>query len=164
MIYEPAGYPVCFTDYHDFEGEGHKKLLHLLSGKVTAFAGPSGVGKSTLVNHFCPEAGMDTGEVSEKIKRGKHTTRHTELYEVVDGYIVDTPGFSNVDFHGMDKYAIRDNMNEMFSFLEHCKYRDCMHIKEDGCYVKKMVECGDILKSRYDNYVHFISDKEGERR
>ena len=67
QIYEPAGYPVCFTDYHDFEGEGYKKLLHLLSGKVTAFAGPSGVGKSTLVNHFCPEAVMDTGEVSEKI-------------------------------------------------------------------------------------------------
>ncbi|MBS6580730.1 MAG: ribosome small subunit-dependent GTPase A, partial [Clostridiales bacterium] len=79
-IYEPAGYPVCFTDYHDFEGEGHKKLFHLLSGKVTAFAGPSGVGKSTLVNHFCPEAGMDTGEVSEKIKRGKHTTRHSEIF------------------------------------------------------------------------------------
>ena len=81
----------------------------------------------------------------------------------MEGYIVDTPGFSNVDFHGMDKYAIRDNMNEMFSFLENCKYRDCMHIKEDGCYVKKMVDEGVVLKSRYDNYVHFIDDKEGER-
>ena len=82
----------------------------------------------------------------------------------MDGYIVDTPGFSNVDFHGMDKYAIRDNMNEMFSFLEHCKYRDCMHIKEDGCQVKKMVETNQILTSRYKNYKQFIekSFEEGE--
>ena len=104
MIYEPAGYPVCFTDYHDFEGEGHKKLLHLLSWKVTAFAGPSGVGKSTLVNHFCPEAGMDTGEVSEKIKRGKHTTRHSEIFYLGhQTFLFDTPGFSSLDVLSLEK-------------------------------------------------------------
>ena len=82
----------------------------------------------------------------------------------MNGYIVDTPGFSQVSFHGMDKIAIRDNMNEMFSYLEKCKYRDCMHIKEEGCYVKKMVDDGIISKSRYENYLHFIQEKEEEER
>ena len=155
--YQDAGYEVFTSD--DIDG-----LKHIFKDKITVLTGQSGAGKSSLLNRISPTLKLKTNEISYALNRGKHTTRHTELYEVVDGYIVDTPGFSNVDFHGMDKYAIRDNMNEMFSFLEYCKYRDCMHIKEDGCYVKKMVECGDILKSRYDNYVHFISDKEGERR
>lgn len=155
--YQDDGYEVFTND--DIDG-----LKHIFKDKITVLTGQSGAGKSSLLNRISPTLKLKTNEISYALNRGKHTTRHTELYEVVDGYIVDTPGFSNVDFHGMDKYAIRDNMNEMFSFLEHCKYRDCMHIKEDGCYVKKMVECGDILKSRYDNYVHFISDKEGERR
>lgn len=155
--YRENGYEVFTND--DIDG-----LKHIFKDKITVLTGQSGAGKSSLLNRISPTLKLKTNEISYALNRGKHTTRHTELYEVVDGYIVDTPGFSNVDFHEMDKYAIRDNMNEMFSFLENCKYRDCMHVKEDGCYVKKMVDCGKILKSRYDNYVHFISDKEGERR
>ena len=155
--YQENGYEVFTNDNID-------GLKHIFKDKITVLTGQSGAGKSSLLNRISPTLKLKTNEISYALNRGKHTTRHTELYEVMDGYIVDTPGFSNVDFHGMDKYAIRDNMNEMFSFLENCKYRDCMHVKEDGCYVKKMVDCGKILKSRYDNYVHFISDKEGERR
>lgn len=155
--YQENGYEIFTND--DIDG-----LKHIFKDKITVLTGQSGAGKSSLLNRISPTLKLKTNEISYALNRGKHTTRHTELYEVVDGYIVDTPGFSNVDFHGMDKYAIRDNMNEMFSFLENCKYRDCMHVKEDGCYVKKMVNCGKILKSRYENYVHFISDKEDERR
>ena len=90
--------------------------------------------------------------------RGKHTTRHVELFEIENGFVVDTPGFSSVDFRGMSKLDIRDNMKEMFDNLDKCKYRDCMHIKEDGCYVKELVNEGKILKDRYDNYVNFINN------
>lgn len=135
----------------------------VFSNKITVLTGQSGAGKSSLLNRISPDLKLKTNEISYALNRGKHTTRHTELYSVMNGYVVDTPGFSSVDFHGMDKYAIRDNMNEMFHYLENCKYRDCMHVKEDGCYVKKMVADGLILQSRYENYVHFIKDKEGER-
>ena len=102
---------------------------------------------------------LKTDEISLALNRGKHTTRHTELYEVMDGYVVDTPGFSNVDFHEMSAMDIRDNMKEMFDNLGNCKYRDCMHIKEDGCVVKDLVSSGDIIASRYDNYKYFIDNK-----
>ena len=88
--------------------------------------------------------------------RGKHTTRHTELYNINNTYIADTPGFSKIDFYGMSDIDIRDNMKEMFDNLEHCKYADCMHIKEDNCYVIKLVSEGKILASRYNNYKSFI--------
>ena len=102
---------------------------------------------------------MKTDEISLSLNRGKHTTRHTELYELLGGYVVDTPGFSQVDFHGMSNMDVRDNMREMFEYLAECKYRDCMHIKEDGCKVKELVSMGDILISRYDNYKYFIENK-----
>lgn len=158
-IYEPAGYPVCFTDYHDFEGEGHKKLFHLLSEKVTAFAGPSGVGKSTLVNHFCPEAGMDTGEVSEKIKRGKHTTRHSELiYIGEDTYLMDTPGFSSLFLENIEKEDLKYYFPEFTPYENTCKFNGCCHIHEPGCEVKKALEEGKISKMRYDDYCMFYEE------
>ena len=100
---------------------------------------------------------LQTNEISNALNRGKHTTRHTELYEVLDGFIVDTPGFSQVDFHGMKKEDIRDNMKEMFDNLHNCKYRDCMHIKEDNCKVKEKLKTGEILESRYENYKKFVN-------
>ena len=101
---------------------------------------------------------LKTNEISYALNRGKHTTRHTELYELLKGYIVDTPGFSQVDFHGMNKVDIRDNMKEMFDNLHYCKYRDCMHIKEDGCVVKEKLNTGEIFESRYNNYKQFIEN------
>ena len=99
---------------------------------------------------------LRTDEISLALNRGKHTTRHTELYELLGGYVVDTPGFSQVDFHEMTNMDIRDNMKEMFTYLDDCKYRDCMHLSEDGCRVKEMVKQGEILISRYNNYKYFI--------
>ena len=165
MIYEPAGYPVCFTDYHDFEGEGHKKLFHLLSGKVTAFAGPSGVGKSTLVNYFCPEAGMDTGEVSEKIKRGKHTTRHSELIRIEkDTYVLDTPGFSSLFIHMFEEDEIKDYFQEFAPYEDECRFQGCSHTHEPDCGVKKALEEGKISKIRYDNYVNIYTELKEKRK
>ena len=164
-IYEPAGYPVCFTDYHDFEGEGHKKLFHLLSGKVTAFAGPSGVGKSTLVNHFCPEAGMDTGEVSEKIKRGKHTTRHSELICIEeDTYIMDTPGFSSLYTNDFEKEELKYYFTEFEPYEGKCKFQGCDHVHEPNCAVKAALEEGKIHHIRYENYLEMYNELKEKRR
>ena len=99
---------------------------------------------------------MQTNEISKSLGRGKHTTRCTTLYEIEGGLIADTPGFSSIDFRGMTKIDIRDNMKEMKGNLNNCKYRDCMHIKEDNCEVKKLLQKGEILESRYNNYKTFI--------
>ena len=132
-------------------------ILKLFKNKVTVFTGQSGAGKSTLLNNLDKNLTLKTGEISKVLGRGKHTTRHTELFQVASGFVVDTPGFSSLDFNEMTKMDIRDNMNEMFDNLEYCKYRDCMHLNEDGCMVKEKVNQGIILKSRYDNYKNFIS-------
>ncbi len=132
-------------------------ILKLFKNKVTVFTGQSGAGKSTLLNNLDKNLTLKTGEISKVLGRGKHTTRHTELFQVASGFVVDTPGFSSLDFNEMTKMDIRDNMNEMFDNLEYCKYRDCMHLNEDGCMVKEKVNQGILLKSRYDNYKNFIS-------
>ena len=132
-------------------------ILKLFKNKVTVFTGQSGAGKSTLLNNLDKNITLKTGEISKVLGRGKHTTRHTELFQVASGFVVDTPGFSSLDFNEMTKMDIRDNMNEMFDNLEYCKYRDCMHLNEDGCMVKEKVNQGIVLKSRYDNYKNFIS-------
>lgn len=132
------------------------ELLNKIKNKTVVFTGQSGAGKSTLLNKINPNLKLITNEISNALGRGKHTTRHTELYNIDNCYIADTPGFSKIDFHGMTKIDIRDNMKEMFDNLENCKYKDCMHIKEDCCHIKELVNSGKILKSRYNNYKTFI--------
>lgn len=154
-----------YIDYYSSIGykvvtnEDKNNFREIFKDKITVLTGQSGAGKSSLLNLLDKNLDLKTDEISLALNRGKHTTRHTELYEVMDGYVVDTPGFSNVDFHGMSAMDIRDNMKEMFDNLENCKYRDCMHIKEDGCRVKELLSSGDILISRYDNYKYFIGNK-----
>lgn len=148
--YESVGYQTVIN----IEKE---TILKLFKNKVTVFTGQSGAGKSTLLNNLDKNLTLKTGEISKVLGRGKHTTRHTELFQVASGFVVDTPGFSSLDFNEMTKMDIRDNMNEMFDNLEYCKYRDCMHLNEDGCMVKEKVNQGIVLKSRYDNYKNFIS-------
>ena len=131
-------------------------LLKIIKDKTVVFTGQSGAGKSTLLNKIDPNLELKTDDISLALGRGKHTTRHTELYDINNTFIVDSPGFSKIDFIGMKPIDIRDNMKEMFDNLEHCKYSDCMHISEDGCYVTKLVKDGQILKSRYNNYRQFI--------
>ena len=134
-----------------------EELLRLIENKIVVLTGQSGAGKSTLLNKIEPTLKLKTNEISKALGRGKHTTRHTELFKINNSYIVDTPGFSKIDFHDMTNLDIRDNMKEMFDNLDKCKYADCMHIKEDGCYIKKQVENKEILESRYNNYKNFIN-------
>lgn len=131
-------------------------FTNLFLNKITVLTGQSGAGKSSLLNLLDNRLQLKTDDISYALNRGKHTTRHTELFEVLGGYIVDTPGFSQVDFHEMSKEAIRDNMKEIFDGLAFCRYRDCMHLKEDGCHVKKLVSQGEILESRYQHYQSFV--------
>ena len=147
--YKKIGYTVT-------NNQNKQEILSLIKNKVTVFTGQSGVGKSSLLNILDKNLELKTNDISYALNRGKHTTRHTELFEVCEGFVVDTPGFSCVDFNDMTKLDIRDNMNEMFDNLHNCKYRDCLHIKEDGCYVKKLVEEKEILESRYENYKNFL--------
>ncbi len=133
-----------------------EELISLIKNKTVVFAGQSGAGKSTLVNKIKPDLELKTNEISKSLGRGKHTTRHTQLYKIDNFFIVDTPGFSKIDFIDMKKIDIRDNMKEMFNNLEFCKYRDCMHDNEDGCHVIELVKENKILPSRYNNYISFI--------
>ena len=146
--YTSIGYKVI----HNNKSE----LINILKNKLSVFTGQSGAGKSTLLNLLDNKLELKTNEISKALGRGKHTTRHVELFEVLDGYVVDTPGFSSIDFNGMNNIDIRDNMKEMFDNLNYCKYRDCMHEKEDGCVIKEKVMNGEIIKSRYNNYISFI--------
>ncbi len=150
--YQKIGYKVITN-------QDLKKLKNILKNKITVFAGQSGAGKSSLLNKLDKNLNLQTNEISKSLGRGKHTTRCITLYDINGGLVADTPGFSMVDFHGMEKIDIRDNMKEMFDNLEKCKYRDCMHLKEEGCCIKKMVENKEILESRYNNYKAFIGGK-----
>lgn len=151
--YSDIGYKVYLND--DIE-----RLKKVFKDKLTVFTGQSGAGKSSLLNKLDSSLELKTNEISYSLGRGKHTTRHVELFKMEGGYVVDTPGFSSVDFRNMSKLDIRDNMREMFEYLDGCKYRDCLHIKEDGCYVRELVDNGIILKDRYDNYKGFINEKD----
>ncbi len=149
--YQRIGYLVVCNDEKD-------KILSLLKNKITVLAGQSGAGKSSLINRLDSRLELKTDDISLALNRGKHTTRHTELYAIGKGFVVDTPGFSDISFFDMKAIDIRDNMKEMFEGVHHCKYRDCMHIKEDGCYVKGLVLKGEIIESRYQNYLTFMKE------
>jgi len=138
-------------------GEGTEELLDALKGRIAAFSGNSGVGKSSLLNRIDPRLGIKTGPLNEKIGRGRHTTRHVELFELPNGAIVaDTPGFSSFDTTEMDlidRKSIAPAFPEFRPFLPLCRFRACSHVKDLGCAVRGAVEEGKIPKSRYDNYV-----------
>ena len=154
-IYSRAGFPVILTSAET--GEGVDTLRKLIRGKLTAFTGNSGVGKSSMLNALCPDLCLATGEVSEKLGRGRHTTRHVELYDLGDDtYVADTPGFSSFDTDQMD-IMLKENLQYAFpDFREHlggCQFHDCTHRKEPGCAVRKALEDGLLEPSRYDSYL-----------
>lgn len=144
------------TYYSVYENTDLELIKASLKGKVSVFTGQSGAGKSTLLNHLDETLNIQTGEISKALGRGKHTTRHVELLPLFDGLVADTPGFSSIDFRDMEKTDIRDQFAEFNLYKEGCKYQDCMHVKEEECAIKKRVENGTILKSRYENYLKFI--------
>ena len=149
--YETCGYQVFFISVK--EEEGLREVRRVLQGKTTTVAGPSGVGKSSLINCLYPQAEMATGAVSEKIDRGRHTTRHSELF-ALDGesYIMDTPGFSSLQLFDMEKEELKDFYPEFREYEDGCRFRGCVHVSEPGCSVKAALAEGRISKVRYHNY------------
>ena len=149
--YKSIGYEVIINT--DIE-----KIKEILKNKITVITGQSGVGKSTLLNMLDSSLSLKTNDISYALGRGKHTTRHVELLPLFDGYVADTPGFSSLSFIGMKKSDVRDNMIEFNTYKDKCRYKDCMHLKEDECEIKRLVDKEVILKSRYENYEKFISE------
>ena len=151
-IYKPAGYDVIFTSAKAEINLGG--LKELLKGKTTTVAGPSGVGKSSLINQLQDSVYMETGSISQKIERGKHTTRHSEIIPLGDdAYIMDTPGFSSMDMPGFEKEDLWTCYPEFLEHEPYCKFQGCSHINEPSCGVKDALAEGKISQIRYDNYV-----------
>jgi len=148
--YESIGYSVYYNN--------DLNIKTIFKDKVTVFTGQSGSGKSTLLNKLNINFNLKTDEISMALGRGKHTTRHTELLELENGLVADTPGFSSLEFIGMTNSDIRDNFVEFNEYRELCKYKDCMHYKEDNCEIKNQVG-KNILETRYQNYLKFIDNK-----
>ena len=154
-IYRNAGFPVICTSAET--GGGVEELRTLIRGKLVAFTGNSGVGKSSILNRLAPELKLSTGEVSEKLGRGRHTTRHVELYSLGDDtFVMDTPGFSSFDTDEMD-VILKENLQYAFAdfgaYLGKCRFDDCTHRREPGCAVREACGEGKIEKTRYESYL-----------
>ncbi len=162
-IYDSCGYDIIFTS--TYENKGIEAIRTYLEGKTTVFAGPSGVGKSSMLNTICNEKKMETGVISDKIKRGKHTTRHSELIYISENtYIMDTPGFSTLYINEFDKEELKDYFIEFTKYEDKCKFRGCSHINEPNCAVKEALARGDISELRYNNYVDMYEELKNQRR
>ena len=154
-IYRHAGFQVISASAET--GAGVEELRDLIRGKLVAFTGNSGVGKSSILNRLCPELNLPVGEVSEKLGRGRHTTRHVELYHLgEETYVADTPGFSSFDTEQMD-VMLKENLQYAFPdfgpYIGSCQFHDCSHRKEPGCAVTAALAAGEIEASRYDSYL-----------
>lgn len=161
--YRDCGCRVLFVSAR--EKEGLEELQALLVKKTTTVAGPSGVGKSSLVNCLHKESTMETGEISEKIERGKHTTRHAELLFLEEGaYLMDTPGFSSLSLFNLEKEALAGYYPEFAPYTEKCRFRGCVHISEPVCGVKAALAEGRISSVRYENYMLLFEELKNRRR
>ena len=162
-IYEVSGYKILFVSAK--KELGLKELQEILEGKTTTVAGPSGVGKSSLINLLAPEACMETGEISKKIERGRHTTRHAELIQLKgDGYIMDTPGFSSLYLPEMEKEELQDCYPEFAAFEPYCRFQGCSHISEPDCGVKEALSEGKIHPVRYENYCQLYGELKDRKK
>lgn len=157
--YISSGFTVITCN--NLNGEGSEKVLPLLKEKISAFSGNTGVGKSSLLNAIDPRLSLKTGETSKKLGRGKHTTRHCELFKVGGGYVADTPGFSSIDFEKGEtilKDDLFDCFREFKPYFGQCKFTSCAHINENGCAVCAAVKNGEISESRHNSYVKMYKD------
>ena len=162
-IYTGCGYRVVLSS--TYEGEGMDEIREILNGKTTVVAGPSGVGKSSITNCMQGEVQMETGEISKKLKRGKHTTRHSQVIPVEKNtFLVDTPGFSSLYLIDMKEEELRDYFPEFVMYEPQCRFQGCMHIHEPGCAVKEALSEGKISQQRYDNYLALYEELKEKRR
>ena len=162
-IYEASGCKILFVSAK--KELGLKELQEILEGKTTTVAGPSGVGKSSLINLLAPEACMETGEISKKIERGRHTTRHAELIQLKgDGYIMDTPGFSSLYLPEMEKEELQDCYPEFAAFEPYCRFQGCSHISEPDCGVKEALSEGKTHPVRYENYCQLYGELKDRKK
>ena len=154
-ILKNTGYKIIFTS--KYNEDSLIELKNILKDKLNVFSGPSGVGKSSIMNAVQPDFILKTGEISEKLKRGKHTTRHAEIYKLsFGGYAVDTPGFSSFELEGIDEYSLKNYYPEIVKYDEECKFLDCLHYKEPNCAIKEAVNNNLISKERYNNYIKLL--------
>ena len=153
-IYEKIGYPFLYS---------LEELLPHLENKVTVFMGQTGVGKSTLLNKIAPELALETGQISDSLGRGRHTTRAVSFYNVNGGKIADTPGFSSLDYEVKESELLNDCFPELAEVSQGCKFRTCTHTHEPACAVKLALKSGQVAQSRYDNYLQFLSEIEQTR-
>lgn len=162
-IYEASGCKILFVSAK--KELGLNALQEILEGKTTTVAGPSGVGKSSLINLLAPEACMETGEISKKIERGRHTTRHAELIQLKgDGYIMDTPGFSSLYLPEMEKEELQDCYPEFAAYEPYCRFQGCSHISEPDCGVKEALSEGKIHLVRYENYCQLYGELKDRKK
>lgn len=163
-IYSKTNYEYIFTSAE--KNHGIDDLKNMLKGKISSFAGPSGVGKSTLLNLLHEDFYAETGNISDKTQRGKHTTRHVELFEIDDEtFIFDTPGFSALNIDFIESYEdVKNYFTEFNKYSSQCKFRNCMHMNEPQCAVKKAIEDSLISKNRYENYIYLVEEIKRERK
>ena len=162
-IYENSGCRVMFTSTKT--GEGIEEVRKMLYGKTTTVAGPSGVGKSSMINLLYPHAAMETGEVSQKIDRGKHTTRHSELFRMnPETYLIDTPGFTSLYLEDLEADQLKNYFYEFSHVQNGCRFQGCVHAKEPDCAVKEAVQKGQISRERYESYLALYHELKENRR
>ncbi len=162
-IYRKAGYEVEFISTYD--KRGLDRVKERMRGKTTVLAGPSGVGKSSLTNELHPQASMETGDISRKIERGKHTTRHSQLFLIGEGtFMMDTPGFSSMYVEDMEAGELKDYFPEFAAFEDECKFLGCVHVGEKVCGVKEALRQGKLAESRYENYLLMYQELKNKRR
>ncbi len=159
QIYESAGFNVVICN--NTTGEGSEEIRKLLNNKCSAFTGNTGVGKSTLLNNIFPDLELKTGEISKKLGRGKHTTRHCELFKTDNGYIADTPGFSSLEFKQIEK-ILKDDLpycfREFEEYIGYCKFSTCTHTNDKGCAIIDAVNDGKISKTRHESYISMYNE------
>lgn len=162
-IYRECGYPVILSSARN--AEGMEEIRRTLQGKTTVVAGPSGVGKSSLTNLLQDKVEMETGEISRKLKRGRHTTRHSQVIPVGDNtYLMDTPGFSSLYLTDMEPQELKSYFREFRRYEGRCRFQGCSHIHEPDCSVKLALESGEISRLRYENYLSLYEELKEKRR